>query len=68
MRFVDMAGSERVYEVSTDIKEQQKGIMVNAGILCFQIGCFAAGELKKPLTGGDPIPKNIAAEWSSPLN
>lgn len=35
MRFLDMAGSERVYETSTKVEDNFKAIMVNWGLLIF---------------------------------
>ena len=35
LRFLDMAGSERTYEVSTDPKEQYKGLLLNFGLVVF---------------------------------
>ena len=42
-----------------------KAMWINLGLVTFQRGCFKAGSLKKPMTGGDPFPKDFDVDWNA---
>lgn len=61
IKFMDLAGSERLEKAGTDKEAtaaKWEGIFTNMSLTFMAMVMRDLGNMKKPLTGGEPIPKN----------